>query len=367
MTTVVDTPTTVFRAPTDTTAPAPAGARGVPRDGVRLMAVRPNGIAHLQFSDLPGQLRAGDLVVVNNSATVAAEADGELVGVGPVVVHAAAPLDDGNWVIEIRSAPDAARAILDASAGDRIRLGPTQTLTLTLTAPYPQSDSSPTGTGNRLWRSTIDGDLGRHLRRHGRPIAYGYLNRRYPLRDYQTVFGTSAGSAEMPSAGRPFTHRLVTRLISSGIGIAPITLHTGVSSQEAGEAPQPERFEVPAATARLVNATRDSGGRIVAVGTTVTRALESAVTDAGRVEPRRGWTERVISPSDPARVVTGLITGWHDPHASHLLLVESVAGPELTQSAYDAAVATGYLWHEFGDSALLLPPVAIGPWRSTTY
>ncbi len=352
MTAIVDAPTTVFRAPTHTTAPAPASARGVPRDGIRLMAVRPDGIAHLRFSDLAGQLRAGDLVVVNNSATVAAEADGELVGVGPVVVHAAAPLDDGSWAIELRSAPDAAWSILDASAGDRIRLGPTM---LTLTAPYPHADSSPTGTGNRLWRSTIDGDLTRHLRRHGRPIAYGYLDRRYPLGDYQTVFGTSEGSAEMPSAGRPFTHRLVTRLISNGIGIAPITLHTGVSSQEAGEAPQTERFEVPAATARLVNATRASGGRIVAVGTTVTRALESAVTDGGRVQPRRGWTERVISPSDPARVVTGLITGWHDPHASHLLLVESIAGPELTQAAYDAAVSAGYLWHEFGDSALLLP------------
>lgn len=191
--------------------------------------------------------------------------------------------------------------------------------------------------------------------RHGRPIAYGYLDRRYPLSAYQTVFAEVPGSAEAPSAGRPFTDSLVTRLIRHGIGIAPITLHTGVSSQEVGEGPQAERFEVPEPTARQVNATLNAGGRVVAVGTTVTRALESAVTPDGRVRAASGWTERVISPQDPARVVGGLITGWHDPQASHLLLVESIAGPELTQRAYAAAVDEGYLWHEFGDSALLLP------------
>ena len=158
----------------------------------------------------------------------------------------------------------------------------------------------------------------------------------------------------MPSAGRPFTPELIARSVSRGIGFAPITLHTGVSSQETGEAPLAERFEVSAATARLVNDTRRAGGRIIAVGTTVTRALESAVVD-GRVVASRGWTDRVISPAEPAEIVDGLITGWHDPQASHLLLVESIAGPELTQRAYDAAVAEGYLWHEFGDSALLLP------------
>ena len=157
----------------------------------------------------------------------------------------------------------------------------------------------------------------------------------------------------MPSAGRPFTPGLVTELVSRGISVAPITLHTGLSSQEAREAPQRKRFEVPAATARLVNAARAGGGRVVAVGTTVTRALESAVED-GRLVPARGWTERVVTPSDPPQIVTGLLTGWHDPQASHLLLVEAVAGADLTQRAYDAAVAEGYRWHEFGDSALLL-------------
>jgi S-adenosylmethionine:tRNA ribosyltransferase-isomerase len=207
---------------------------------------------------------------------------------------------------------------------------------------------------------SVDGPrtLEDHLARHGRPIAYGYLDRRYPLAAYQTVFASRPGSAEMPSAARPFTTTLVTRLISAGVGVAAVTLHTGVSSQEAGEAPQPEWREVPAITARLVTATREEGGRVVAVGTTVTRALESAVGPDGQVHEARGWTDRLVSRDDPARVVDGLVTGWHDPDASHLLLVESVAGPDLTQRAYDAAVAGGYLWHEFGDAALLLPGLA---------
>ena len=168
------------------------------------------------------------------------------------------------------------------------------------------------------------------------------------------MFALHPGSAEMPSAGRPFTPELATRLIARGVVFAPITLHTGVSSQTAGEAPQEEWFAVPATTADLVNDARRRGGRVVAVGTTATRALESATEPDGTVRPRSGWTDLVISPERPVRVVSGLITGWHDPDASHLLLVESVAGPELTQRAYDAAAAKGYRWHEFGDSGLLL-------------
>jgi S-adenosylmethionine:tRNA ribosyltransferase-isomerase len=352
VTILVDTPTTRFPEPTASTAPAPAEARGLARDEVRLLVARPDDVMHARFTDLPDHLEPGDLVVVNDSATVHGELDAELVGRGPVVLHVATPLDDETWVVELRTSPDAVRAVLDAAVGDVIAA---DGVALTLRAAYPTDRSSPTGRGNRLWQALVEhGDLRDALDRIGRPIAYGYLDRRYPLAMYQSVFSTRPGSAEMPSAGRPFTTGLVTRLLTAGVAVAPITLHTGVSSQEAGEAPQPERYAVPAATARLVNATRAAGGRVVAVGTTVTRALESAVED-DTVVAAEGWTERVISPADPARVVTGLVTGWHDPHASHLLLVESIAGPALTQAAYDAAVAEHYLWHEFGDAALLLP------------
>lgn len=359
MTILTESPSTVFTPPTGGFAPAPAEARGTPRDAVRMLVAEPGGISHAAFRDLPQHLRAGDVVVVNNSATVPGEID--VVGPGgPAVLHLATPLDDeldpmesasGTWILEVRTAPDASRSVLDATAGDRFTAGG---LEVRLLQPYPRPGSSPTGRGNRLWRAGVRGDLQQHLTSSGRPIAYGYLDRRYPLTAYQSVFSTVPGSAEMPSAGRPFTRSLVTELVSRGVAVAPITLHTGLSSQEVGEAPQPERFEVTYATARLVNAVRAGGGRVVAVGTTVTRALESAVVD-DRLVARRGWTDRVVTPADPPRVVTGLITGWHDPQASHLLLVEAVAGAALTQRAYDAAVAGGYLWHEFGDSALLLP------------
>ncbi|SDD17853.1 S-adenosylmethionine:tRNA ribosyltransferase-isomerase [Nocardioides lianchengensis] len=333
-------------------APAPAEERGLTRDATRLLVAGPDGVRHTRFRELARHLSPGDVVVVNNSATVAGQLDAVSSRHGPVVVHLATPLDDGDWVVEVRSAPDAARAVLDAAPGEELRAGPVR---LRLRAPYPRDGSSPTGRGDRLWRASVEGDLACHASRHGRPISYGYLDRAYPLAAYQTVFATEPGSAEMPSAGRPFTPALVTELVSRGIAVTPITLHTGVSSQEAGEAPQPERFEVSAATARLVEAARAGGGRVVAVGTTVTRALESAVDGRGRLAAARGWTERVVTPADPPRVVTGLVTGWHDPAASHLLLVEAVAGADLTQTSYDAAVAGGYLWHEFGDAALLLP------------
>ena len=211
--------------------------------------------------------------------------------------------------------------------------------------------------GSRLWtaRLAIEGDVTSYLDRHGRPIRYGYVPRSWPLSSYQTVFARRPGSAEMASAARPFSVELVTSLVSAGIVIAPITLHAGVSSAEQGEPPAAEPFEVPPATARLANMTRASGGRVIAVGTTATRAVESAADPDGTVHAATGWTDLVLESGRPPRVVDGLITGWHDAGASHLLLLEAVAGPALVAAAYREAIAHGYLWHEFGDSALLLP------------
>ncbi|NPD04780.1 S-adenosylmethionine:tRNA ribosyltransferase-isomerase [Nocardioides sp. zg-1308] len=342
-----ETPQTRFTA--SAFAPRPAEERGLARDEVRLLVGTPDGLEHAHFRDLAAHVHAGDVLVVNTSATTAGEVDASLDG-APVVLHVAHHLEDGDRVVELRMAPDAARAVLDAVPGAVVTVGDVR---LVLQGPWPGGASSPTGSGNRLWRASVRGDLDRQLDWNGRPIAYGYLDRRYPLADYQTVFATHPGSAEMASAGRPFTPDLVTRLVTAGVQVAPVTLHTGVSSQEAGEAPGPEWFEVPPTSARLINGARDNGGRVIAVGTTATRAVESSVL--GRhVVASRGWTSRVVTPAQPPRVVDGLVTGWHDPMASHLLLVEAVAGAGLTQAAYDAAVAEGYLWHEFGDSALLL-------------
>jgi S-adenosylmethionine:tRNA ribosyltransferase-isomerase len=346
-------PSTHFASPEDQTATEPPELRGLRRDGVRLMVATPAGIRHSFFYRLGDQLSAGDVLVVNTSATVPGQLDGNRDG-SAVVVHIANRLGDGTRVIELRAAPDASSTVLDGRIGEHIALPAGGVLELI--APYPQSGSSPTGTGNRLWRGrlTVPQSLSAYLREHARPISYGYLSGSFPISAYQTIFALCPGSAEMPSAARPFSAELVARLVSRGVIFAPITLHTGLSSQDVGEAPQPEWFEVSETTAHLVNSSRARGGRVIAVGTTATRAIESAAQPDGMVTAASGWTDLVISPERPVRVVDGLITGWHNPEASHLLLVESVAGAELTQRAYDAAVAERYLWHEFGDSCLLV-------------
>jgi S-adenosylmethionine:tRNA ribosyltransferase-isomerase len=347
-------PLTRFALPVDTTATEPPEQRGLRRDGVRLLVAAESSIVHTRFAKIGDHLHSGDVLVVNTSATVPGQLDGLRAG-EPVVVHVANRLADGTRVIELRTPPIAAAPILDGRAGDRIALP--AGASVELVTPYPEPGSSPSGEGNRLWRGRLRTPtrVGEYLELHARPISYGYLRESFPIAAYQTIFALCPGSAEMPSAARPFSTELVARLVARGVTFAPITLHTGVSSQEAHEGPQAEWFEVSRTTADLVNAARQRGGRVIAVGTTATRAIESAAAENSAVEPTSGWTELVITPDRPVRVVNGLVTGWHNPDASHLLLVESVAGPELTQRAYDAAVAERYLWHEFGDSGLLLP------------
>lgn len=341
-----------FVVPAALEATRPAEDRGLPRDQVRLLVSRGGEITHATFAELPRFLDRGDLLVVNTSATLPAAVDGHS-ELGPVTLHFATALEErapgaALWAVEVRSSAIGTGPLPDAVAGMRIELP--DSASATLLEHWPVSVS-------RLWRARISlrhGGVVDLLRTHGRPIAYAYVRDRWPLTDYQTVFATTPGSAEMPSAGRPFTDRLVTELVSAGVGLAPILLHTGVSSPEGGEPPLPERFSISATTARVVNETRAASGRVVAVGTTVTRALESAATGAGVVSAAAGWTNLVLGPDRPARVVDGLITGWHAPGASHLRLLEAVVGTTAVRAAYDAALERGYLWHEFGDSALLL-------------
>ena len=359
-------------------ASQPPEARGLSRDGVRLLAATPDGLVHARFRDLPRFLAPGDLLVVNTSATLAAALPAQRAGGRAVTVHLSNQLDNGTWLVELRQGQAAPRRLSDGVPGEVITLPGGGSVTLL--RPYPD----PAAT--RIWEAAVttgDGPVRGYLARHGQPIRYSYVPGRWPLTAYQTVFAHSPGSAEMPSAARPFTADLVTRLIAAGVVMAPIILHTGVASLEAGEAPLPEWFEVPQPTADLVNLTRAAGRRVIAVGTTCTRALESAVAGtagqagrvddddpvadsvagsvdapvAGSVTARRGWTSLVLGPEHQARVVTGLITGWHEAGASHLALLEAVAGRTLVEASYREAEAAGYLWHEFGDSCLLLPPV----------
>jgi S-adenosylmethionine:tRNA ribosyltransferase-isomerase len=324
----------------------PPEARGFGRDDVGLLvATRHDGaLVHASFAELPKFIEPGGLLVVNTSATLPAAIDARL-GDRPVELRLSTPAAGGSWVVELRTAdglplprpPVGARLQLPGGAH------------ADLIAPY--------ASGKRLCvaRLELDEPLEDYLGRHGHPIRYGYVPETWPIETYQTVFALEPGSAEMPSAGRPFTTQLVTELVSRGVLIAPVTLHTGVSSPERGEPPYAERYRVPEATARLVNAVHGWGGRVIAVGTTVVRALETVAAPDGRVGEGEGWTSLVVTPENGLRAIDGLLTGLHDSESSHLQLLEAVAGEELLERSYRAARERRYLFHEFGDVHLVLP------------
>ncbi|MBV1935097.1 S-adenosylmethionine:tRNA ribosyltransferase-isomerase [Streptomyces sp. BV286] len=359
MTTAMGTPAsgrgrTGWRVPEELSARVPAEQRGpgLERDAVRLLVSHGAQVSHHAFVDLPGRLRAGDLLVVNTSATLAAAVDGK-VGHARVVVHFSTRGDDGRWAVELRE-PDGrgtTRARAGGPAGTEVRLPGGVRIVL---------EEPLTGRSARLWWGRAsDPDVLGLLRRHGRPVRYSYTERDQPLSAYQTVFALpsadGSGSAEMPSAARPFTTRLVAELVSRGVQFAPITLHTGVASAEAHEPPYPERFAVPEASARLINAAKAGGGRVIGVGTTAVRAVESAAGTDGVVRAAEGWTGLVVTPERGVRVVDGLLTGLHEPEASHLLMLEAIAGGVAVDRGYDEALRERYLWHEFGDVHLILP------------
>ena len=334
-----------FELPEGLIATEPPEAHGAPRDGVRLMVVDRGRISHAVFSRLGAFLRHGDLLVVNTSATIAAAADARRADGRPVVVHFAGPSEEGAWLVELRK-PDQSGPVRDVDPGEVLALGDGSQLQVLAPA---------TPGSSRLWEASLANGRGvsEWLRTHARPITYAHAAPR-PLADYQTVFARHPGSAEMPSAARPFTLELVIDLLRSGVNVAPVVLHAGVSSLEIGELPPPERFEVSTGSAQLINAAREAGNRVIAVGTTVARAVESLVAPDGWVDAGSGWTDLVLSPERPARLVDGLITGWHEPRSTHLLLLESVAGHDAVAAAYASALDQGYHWHEFGDSCLLL-------------
>jgi S-adenosylmethionine:tRNA ribosyltransferase-isomerase len=186
-----------------------------------------------------------------------------------------------------------------------------------------------------------------YLDAFGAPIRYSYVNRSWPLSYYRTVFGVTPGSAEMPSASRPFTAEIVTALVARGVQFAPVLLHTGVASPEAHERPYPERFAVPPTSRDLVTRARAEGRRVIAIGTTAVRAIES--------DGAEGWTDVIITPERGVHHVDGLLTGFHEPKASHLDMLAALTSPDLLRRTYEEAIDHGYLWHEFGDVHLLLP------------
>ena len=355
---VIDPP---FTLPPHLEASEPPEARGVRRDGVRLLVSHADAdrLTHSTFNQLPRWLNPGDLLVVNTSGTLNAALDARTGG-ETFAVHLSTRLPGNFWVVEVRRpAPAATLPCRDAHAGTAFDLADGGRLTLL--APYPLIRSVESQ--SRLWIAALEiaEPIVPYLQRVGRPIHYNYVKREWAPAMYQTVFATEPGSAEMPSAARPFTADLVTRLVSQGVQIAPLLLHTGVASLEDHEPPYEEYFRVTRDTAERVNSARQAGRRIVAVGTTVVRALETVSDERGQVSPGEGWTSLVVTPQRPLRTVTGMITGFHEPRATHLAMVERViaaagaARPAAhLERAYREAQQSGYLWHEFGDSHLIV-------------
>jgi S-adenosylmethionine:tRNA ribosyltransferase-isomerase len=325
----------------------PPEARGVARDGVRLLVSAGEAEpVDSTFREIGSFLRAGDALVVNTSATIPAALDGRLPEGEPVVVHLSGALPGGVWLVEVRAPGEGVslpRQVLDPVDVDLLEGGRVRLLT-------------PFGDSVRLWIARLDLPDAPlvHAARHGRPVRYRHVRGDWPLEAYQTIFAREPGSAEMPSASRPFTGEVVADLVARGVLLLPLLLHTGVSSLEGAEAPYPERYRVGPETAAAVNHVHARGGRVVAAGTTVVRALGTVTDPHGSVHPGAGWTDLVVTPAHPVASVDGLLTGWHEPESSHLQMLAAVTSIDALRAAYAAALDLGHLWHEFGDTHLIL-------------
>ncbi|HEX6385566.1 MAG TPA: S-adenosylmethionine:tRNA ribosyltransferase-isomerase [Anaerolineae bacterium] len=376
-----------FQLPTELEASEPPEARGLTRDQVRLMVSHygSNRIVHTRFRDVVRFLDAGDVVVVNTSGTMNAAVTA-IRGDGTALeLHLSTRLPADLWSVELRRpVGNATEPFHEGQAGEVLALPGGGSVTLH--TPYnpaqrvarPETGHSKLETGYnggvggsggtgkgqssapgkvRLWLATLHLPLpiGDYLARHGFPIRYRYVKEQWPVTYYQTVYATEVGSAEMPSAGRPFTAEIITQLVARGVQVVPLILHTGVASLEDHEPPYEEYYRVPASTARAVNAARAAGKRIIAVGTTVVRALETVTDETGESYPGSGWTDVVVTPQRGVRAVDGLLTGFHEPQASHLAMLEALTGFEHLCLAYHEALEQRYLWHEFGDLHLILP------------
>lgn len=374
-----------FVLPAELQASEPPEARGLSRDEVRLMvSYRSNDhVLHSRFRALGDFLSAGDVLVINTSGTMKAALHAWRTDGTPLELHLSTHLPADIWIVEVRThdgkvlAPSFLKAdgeTLRLEGGGQVRLH----------TPYRVSDdtrmvrrdevgragqverdgqvgrdkSRPYGVSRqRLWLATLDlpTPLYAYLDCYGFPIRYSYVKDQWPIAYYQSVYVTEVGSAEMPSAGRAFTPELITQLVARGVQFAPLLLHTGVASPEEHEPPYEEYYRVPRESANIINAARASGKRVIAVGTTVIRTLETVTDEAAVTHPGEGWTRMIVTPQRGIHAVNALLTGLHEPRATHLLMLEALAGRPHLAVAYREALQSSYLWHEFGDLHLLLP------------
>jgi S-adenosylmethionine:tRNA ribosyltransferase-isomerase len=365
-----------FDLPQKLEASEPPEARGFERDEVRLLVSYKSDarVFHARFRDLGDFLKSGDVLVINTSGTMNAALEAEREDGTKLELHLSTRLPADLWTVEVRLPKGSATEPLhSARAGETLNLPGRATATLHV--PYPRD-----ARGSRLWISTLDlqEPVEEYVDQHGFPIRYGYVKGSWPLSYYQTVYANETGSAEMPSAGRAFTPELITNLVARGVQVAPLILHTGVASLEEDEPPYEEFYRVPSETTRLVNAAHAADRRVVAVGTTVVRALETITDEDGIAHPGEGWTSLVVTPELGIRSVDAMLTGLHEPRSTHLAMLQALvenkhsralssraeaaskrcsalAGEKHLKAAYAEALREGYLWHEFGDLHLILP------------
>lgn len=348
-----------FTLSPDLEAHEPPEARGLKRDEVKLLVSRKSddAITHVQFRDIVQFLNPGDVVVINTSGTLPAALPALREDGTKLELHLSTHLPGDIWTVELRSlSKEGTAPFRSLSIGERLELP--GGASATILAPYLMDRSNaPKSNGSRLWLATLELNEGllEYLERYGKPIRYGYVKKDWDTSYYQTVYTNEPGSAEMPSAGRAFTPEIITQLVSKGVTVAPLVLHTGVASLEDHEPPYEEFYRVPLETARAVNKAHADGKRVIAIGTTVVRALETVTDVSGVTHPGEGYTKLVITPQRGVKAVDGILTGWHEPKATHLMMLEAIASLQHLDISYRAAIENKYLWHEFGDLHLMLP------------
>jgi S-adenosylmethionine:tRNA ribosyltransferase-isomerase len=308
---------------------------------------------------LPTFLHEGDLVVVNDAATLPASLRGRTASGSPIELRLLEPPEEafgatrarvallgaGDWRTrtEDRPAPPALRA------GEEITLGDLRARVLA--SEGREAAVAFDRAGARFWSA---------LYRAGKPVQYAHVRDELALWHVQTAFASRPWAAEQPSAGRPLTWETLLALRRRGVALARVTHAAGPSSVDGGEydarLPRPERYDIPSETVRAIGEARAAGGRVVAVGTTVVRALEgSAMQRGGELAAGSGTTALVIGPGHRLHVVDALVSGLHEPGSSHFELLGVFAPADLLLEAHDHATRAGYLGHELGDSCLMLP------------
>ncbi len=340
-----------LKLPSNLGTPLPTEARNLQRDQVRLLVTQKNfQVDHTQFFNIHQYLNAGDVLVVNISATTPASLTVRLPDLTLGRVHLSTRINSRQWVAEVRKI-EGTSTIRWKGGVPGMRLSLSGNAEVLLYQRYQASERL------HLWivELSTNGPVDSYLRHNGRPIEYQQLDSNFPLAYYQSIFSFVPGSAEMPSAGRAFTAKTVQGLLDKGIIVVPILLHTGISSLEIDEKPHREYMEIDPVTAATINSAKSKGNRIVAVGTTAVRAVESSTDRFGNSEPFRGHTELYINQEYRFQIINGLLTGFHEPRSSHLHMLQALAGSEHLEHAYQLALEKEYFWHHFGDLHLLLP------------